>query len=224
MGILDLIFPINCVGCGRTGRYICWQCLEKAPLANLVCPYCEKKSSDGSTHFKCRRKLGIDGIFSIWEYKGAIRDLILMMKYRFVKKIAQELAESAHLFLQERGLFSTDFLLVPIPLHWYKRNFRGFNQSELMGRILSERMGWVFSNNLLFRKGIRAAQSELDRESRIKNIKNAFGIDEKLVDKKSLKKIIIFDDVCTTGSTLKEACLVLKRNGAEIVWGLTIAG
>ena len=73
MGILDLIFPKTCLGCGREGQYICPNCLAKVLLLKPACPYCEKPSIDGFTHIRCKKKYGLDGLTSIYRFEGVIK-------------------------------------------------------------------------------------------------------------------------------------------------------
>ena len=115
-------------------------------------------------------------------------------------------------------------ILIPIPLYWHRKNWRGFNQVEEVGKIVAERIGWGFSSDILIRKAHRRPQTELKGDKRRKNIRGVFSFnsDYRLL-KTENRPLILFDDVYTTGSTLKETGKVLKRNGAKSVWGLTLA-
>jgi len=114
--------------------------------------------------------------------------------------------------------------LVPIPLNKKRSNWRGFNQTELLGRMIASSFGWKFSSNLLLRKKFTKPQAGLGKKERRKNVKDAFAINPQFAKiKNDNLEVVIFDDVFTTGSTLKEACKVLKRNGFKTVWGLVLA-
>jgi predicted amidophosphoribosyltransferase len=108
--------------------------------------------------------------------------------------------------------------------NFLKENFRGFNQSVEIGKAISKKMSWNFFPDLLVRKRLASPQTKLKEEERKENIRGVFAINSNyrslIADHSSL---ILFDDVYTTGATLKEACKVLKGNGAGVVWGLTIA-
>jgi competence protein ComFC len=224
--LLDFVFPKTCLGCGREGSYICPDCLAKVRLAKPICPYCERPSIDGATHIKCQTKLGLNGLISIWEYEGVIRKAILVLKYKYATEIAQLLRNLVIEQFQNSNLkyqISNLETLVPIPLHWHRQNVRGFNQSIEVGKSISEAMNWKFMPDLLIKKQQTISQVELRGEERRKNLKGVFA----LSPHNSLfiipDSIVLFDDVFTTGSTVHEATKVLKRAGAEKVWGLTIA-
>lgn len=220
MDLLNLIFPKTCLGCGKEGKYICSDCLAKVRLARPICPYCEKASIDGFTHIKCARKLGLDGLTAVWEYEGVARKAILSLKYKYSTEVGRELT---NLFIQElltrRNPINVG-VLVPVPLYWYRENTRGFNQSIEVGKVVSAQMGWKFTPDLLVRKKSTIPQVELSGEKRRQNLKGVFALDSRFPLPDSA---IVFDDVFTTGSTLREAAKVLKRVGVKKVWGLTIA-
>ncbi len=223
MGLLDLVFPKTCLGCGRGGAYICPDCLAGVRPAQPICPYCERASIDGVTHIKCQKKLGLDGLISIWEYEGVIRKAILALKYKYVTLIGQELSGC---FLSEIQSQNTRYyipntgVMVPIPIYWHRQNVRGFNQSIEVGKSVAGEMGWEFLPDLLIKKQPTVSQAELKGDERRQNLKGVFALGSKLPLPDS---VILFDDVFTTGSTLREAAKVLKRVGVGKVWGLTIA-
>jgi len=193
-----------------------------------ICPLCEKGTFGGLTHSGCRRPFGLDGLTSIFAYKGVVAKAIKKLKYKFVRDLAEELVELFLSFCGEEKLFSDfchlpDVVLVPIPLHPRRLRWRGFNQAELLGKLIAKNLGIKFVPDLLVRVKDTRPQVDLDRKCRQQNILGAFrkNPNSQFVIRNSL--ILIFDDVWTTGATLKEAGKVLKRNGAKKVWGLTIA-
>ena len=110
--------------------------------------------------------------------------------------------------------------MTSVPLYWHRQNWRGFNQSEEIGKIIAKKLGWGFDNTLLTRKVSKKPQAKLDREERKTNIKGVFKVSG-VLDKD--RPMLIFDDVWTTGSTVKEATKVLKENGVKRVYCLTLA-
>ncbi|KKQ52965.1 hypothetical protein A2865_01975 [Candidatus Woesebacteria bacterium RIFCSPHIGHO2_01_FULL_39_17] len=225
MDLISLIFPKTCLGCGREGKYICRLCIDRIPFLKQLCPYCEKAALDGVTHSKCLKKLRLNGVFSVWAYEGVVRTAILKLKYKFAKEIAKELSEYMAIYLVNQPIFPKNSILTPIPLYFLKENFRGFNQSELIGELLADQMGWNFNSDILIRKRLRRPQTELKGKERRENVRGVFAFNSKhkLTNQPINKSFLLFDDVYTTGSTLKEAAKVLKRRGAGEVWGLTIA-
>lgn len=221
--LLDVIFPRRCLGCGKFGGYLCERCrLSLALHKYTICPVCEKASADGRTHASCRTKYSVDGATFIFAYKSPITNLIKALKYKFGKEIVSILVDCALQEIAKLYIPPKDFSIVPIPLHERRSNWRGFNQSELIGREIAKHMGWNFRNDLLSRPRFRKPQTEVREASKRKdNVRKTFDVNKSLVI--NHKPLIIFDDVWTTGSTMKEATRVLKRNGTKFVWGLTIA-
>ena len=227
MSLLNLLFPKTCLDCGRGGKNICEDCLKKVRTPKSICPECLKPAIDGMTHSKCARPQGLDGLISLWEYDGVIRRAILALKYKFALEVARELSEKAVQSIQTHDslfVIRNSFTLVPIPLYWYKKNFRGFNQVEEIGRLISENLGWKFIPDLIIKPVSTSPQTELKRKARLIHVRGVFSLNPKY---QSLainhRPLVLFDDVWTTGSTLKEAAKVLKRVGVEKVWGLTLA-
>ena len=202
MGIIDLIFPKSCLACGRGQNYICGSCLEKVP------------------------KIGWHGTntFSVWKYAGVIRKAVISLKYKYSTEIAKEIATHAVKRLKSSNLEVKDAVLVPIPLYWKRQNLRGFNQSVEIGKLIAKEMNWRFVSDLLLKKKQTKSQVELKGGERMKNLKGVFEVNP-AYDPKEIKNktLIIFDDVYTTGSTLKEAVEILKTNRLKQTYGLTIA-
>lgn len=217
MGILDLVFPKSCLECGESGFYICNSCSNKVRKLKPACPYCEKASIDGFTHTKCSKKYGLDGLTSIWDYEGVIRKAILTLKYKYATEVGRELTER---FINELTRLDTKIQgdLIPVPIYWHRENVRGFNQSEEIGKLAAQEMGWGFETEILVKTRPTSAQASLTVEERKKNLLGTFR-----VCATPPASVILFDDVFTTGSTLKEAAKTLKHAGVGKVWGLTIA-
>ncbi|TSC53108.1 MAG: putative amidophosphoribosyltransferase [Microgenomates group bacterium LiPW_16] len=103
---------------------------------------------------------------------------------------------------------TVDFVLTPVPLHWWRLRWRGFNQAEILGKMIAEKLEIKFVPDLLTRKKPTRPQVELEGKARRENIAS---------------NILLFDDVWTTGVTLRACGNVLKRAGVKSVWGLTLA-
>lgn len=225
MTIIDFLFPRKCLNCGKEDGYIGVNCLSQVSTVKPICPICERPSIDGMTHSGCKTPLGIDALTSIWVYEGVVRKAILALKYKYATEVAKDLSK---VFI--KSLLATDYLLpaisvlVPIPMHWYRENYRGFNQSEEIGKIVAQDLGWKLTSDLLVKKKSTTPQTDLKARDRSKNIQGVFSPNPRYQPLTiSHKQLILFDDVWTTGSTMKEAAKVLKRGGVERVWGLTIA-
>ena len=228
--ILDLLFPKRCVGCKKLDTYFCKDCITNILQTDLVCPKCEKLAVGGQTHPVCKRKYGLDGLWSLGIYQGSLREAIKQLKYGKVKELAEILVDVTVEYWAKYQPFILDqitkdegvgWAIIPVPLHWWRENDRGFNQSSLIGQTLSKKLGLAYFDAL---KRVRYTkpQVKLKGFSRHQNIRNAFSLSPNILISQS-PNILLLDDVWTTGSTLRECCYVLKRNGAKKVWAITLA-
>ena len=229
--ILDLFFPKKCVGCKKEGSYFCKNCIADILQTDLICPQCGNLSIGGLTHPGCERSFGLDGLWSLGIYKGSLKKAIQKLKYEpaLVRDFAPVLADiivyywkkySPHLFDLVRKN-KNQWVVVPVPLFWFRENKRGFNQSKLLGQILSKKLGLDYCDAL---KRIRYTRSQvkLKGQQRKKNIKDAFAISSNY-DLGTMNYVLLIDDVWTTGSTMRECAKVLKKAGATKVWAMTLA-
>lgn len=227
--ILDFLFPKKCVGCRKIGSYFCTDCIQNIKQTDLVCPKCERLSIGGVTHLACRRRFGLDGLWSLGIYGEPLRQAIQKLKYRYIEELAKILVNITVEYWARYQPFLLDeikksggknWLVVPVPLHWYRQNSRGFNQSGLLAKDFAQKLGLKYEP-ILKRTKYTKQQAKLKGRERSQNIKNAFELDSKFSILNS--QIILVDDVWTTGSTLRECCYTLKRGGAKKVWALTLA-
>jgi len=219
MPILDLIFPKSCVNCGAGGGYICDKCTAQFDPAANKCLGCGLYSVRGTTHTSCTRLSSLAGHRSLWKYSGAVRKAIHALKYRFASDLAGEIARLATLELKNGNVkYAT---LLPIPLHRKRQNWRGFNHAAEVGRLIAVELGWDYRDDVLVRIEAGRPQVGLKKEERLRNIRGKYAVNSSDLEKNGL--IIIFDDVYTTGATIKEAAKALNRAGFKKVWGLTLA-
>lgn len=229
MNLLDLLFPKTCVGCKKYGSYFCAECVKEIKQTELVCPFCERASLGGVVHAACKRKYGLDGLWSLGVYEGSLRTAIQKLKYKWVSEIAKELVDITIEYWAKNSPLLLDkikkdqgksWIVTSVPLHPVRRNWRGFNQSELLAKLFTQKLGLRYEN-LLKRIRNTTPQMKLLSHQRKQNIRNAFELVSNLSSETC--NLLLIDDVWTTGSTLKECCYVLKKSGAKTVWALTIA-
>lgn len=230
MGLLDFIFPKRCVGCGRVGGYFCSRCISSIKLISSnesICPVCEKPAIDGRTHPKCQSKYALDGLTSFFHYDGAIRKAIKAVKYRFIFDLAKEfitLIPSSSLYQVTKPLTNQLTFLVPIPLHPSRLRSRGFNQAEVLGKLVAQRLHVSMMSDILTRVKKTVPQVEMKHQSeRLKNMEGVFGVNKLTIQQINNVTILLFDDVFTTGATMRAAAKVLKQAGATFVWAITMA-
>jgi len=177
-------------------------------------------------HESCKRAYAIDRIVYFYSYSGSIKKAIKSLKYKFAYDLARGIVEGmAQEINQDIIINKKNIILVPVPLHKLRLNKRGFNQAEKLAEVISEKFNWPIEK-LVIRDKNSKPQAEIEHKGeRLINLQSAFSVDPKL---KSLinkdKLYLIVDDVSTTGTTMREVCRVIKRNGAEEVWGLSVAG
>lgn len=227
MSVFDLFFPKRCLGCGKIGRYFCDVCrrpIHSVLLNEAICPVCEKPAIDGATHPRCRTRYSPDGLTSFFHYDGMIRKAVKTLKYRLVSDLTAEFISLIPTStLSQCTMHHSSFnALVPIPLHRMRLMERGFNQAEVLGKVLAVRLHMPMRTDMLRRTKKTIAQVEMNkREDRLRNMAAVFSVDRNV----SLRgaDIILFDDVFTTGATMRSAANVLKRHGVTCVWGVTMA-
>lgn len=209
--ILDMLFPIYCLGCNQSGDFLCPNCLKKIPLNHqIVYP----------------KKSPLFGLLVASFYKQPIlKEAIHKYKYDFVQSLAKPLACLMIKKLNGCHWFKKNYtLIIPIPLYKKRLRWRGFNQAELLASQISQSLNIPLMNNLLIRTKYNLPQVKIkNTEQRKTNIKNAFQINlENQINLKN-KTIILIDDVLTTGATLEECARVLQKAGAKEIWGLVLA-
>ncbi len=224
---LDFLFPKTCLICGKEKTYICQDCLSLIEInERQYCPFCSppKITLDGRTCPSCRRKKYLNGLYFSTTYDNfIIKKLIYEFKYNRLKELSLPLSYLIieHLLALNKNVDFSSFLLIPIPLHKSKLKERGFNQSEEITKHLAAFLNTQFLNNVLVRKRKTFNQATLNKKEREINLKNSFACqNQHLIHN---QKIILVDDIFTTGATIEEGAKTLKKAGAKEVWGMVVA-
>ncbi len=225
--LLDLLFPKYCLSCGSEGNYLCEDCLSTIDILEYqFCPGCQKRLVDGKICPTCKKFIKINGLYFAAPYQNKlVKKMITQFKYEpFVKELKESLSYLIITHLQLCGKKDSDFsefILIPVPLEEKRLKWRGFNQSEEIGKELVKFLKIPLISNLLYKTKQTLPQMELTAEKRKENMKGAFSLKNK--EKISGRKILLVDDVYTTGSTMQECAKVLKEAGAKEVWGVVVA-
>ena len=215
---LDLLFPLNCLGCQREGKVLCASCVDSLPeLKPPFCRVCAQPNALATCHWCLESPPAFDGVRAPYRMEGTVKEAIHNLKYRGLKAAAPELAELLADYLEEHPMPGD--VLTPVPLHARRLRSRGYNQSALLAKELSKKLGLDMDQSLLIRAKNNPPQVSASREERRENVQGSFRCDGP-ADGRS---VILVDDVATTGSTLSACAAVLKAAGASSVWCLVLA-
>lgn len=222
--ILDLLYPVICQGCGKEGSYLCSECQGKIKVPQEFCLSCKRQSFLGRIHPECKKAaLELEGIFVTADYQTkSIQNLIWHLKYHSVAEIAEILSLLMADYFVSRNLldYFATAVVIPVPLFKRRLRVRGFNQAELLAQRFARRLNLEYLP-ILERIRNTKSQVELSEPERLQNVKNAFTV--RPTPALGERKIILVDDVATTGATLNECAKVLKTYEAKEVWGLVVA-
>ena len=225
-GVLQLLYPLRCPVCDRivkpAGEQICLECLGRLKI--LTPPWCmrcgKKLKQEGEYCADCRRK---EHVFrrgrALYEYESAAMPI-----YRFKYGGRREYAEY---FGAQMAEYLGEFIrniqpegLIPIPLHRKRKAVRGYNQAELLARALGRHLDVPVYTGFLVREKNTSPLKYENPQERQNNLKKAFNIARNDV---KLERVIIIDDIYTTGSTMDEAARTLQAAGVREVYFLALA-
>ncbi len=224
------LFPDDCRLCEKPLQLIsripiCADCLAlpKPLAAEFACrlcrtPFLDEYALDGNEVCAvCREgQVNFDATYSFGSYEGPLRQLIHLFKYGKIESLAQPLGV---MIVRALPLDARFDLVLPMPMHWRKQWSRGFNQAELLAGHVAARYGLKPEKHLR-RSRYTRPQASLSETERQKNLKNSFCIHRP--DQVWGKRVLLVDDVMTTGATLREAAGVLKAAGVKSVTALTL--
>lgn len=226
--IKNALFPKYCFGCHKIGTYICPMCESKLrPVSKDICAYCARASYFGLTHPGCYAESRLDGLISFYYYSPLARRLIKAIKYRLVTDAISDLCNTisdetvTKLFFYNSVAPHATF--IPVPLHTKRLALRGFNQSAQLALYFSKKLSIRYDDALIERIKNTKPQAQLKTtRERFLNIKGAFALVHGATSHVHDGNFILVDDVWTSGSTIKEMGRVLKKNGANRVYALTL--
>lgn len=202
--VVNLVFPPRCANCGRVDYQWCPQCSERLLQTPLVAKYRDDLST-------------LAGCVSSGVHEGILRQALHALKYENTRQVAPLLgARLALCLLETEWIIDT---VIPVPLHTTRLKERGYNQAKLIAEGLTGRTALTMSEDGLQRQRFTHTQVGLNREERLENVVDAFIADSFRVRG---QRVLIIDDVCTTGATLEACASALLSAGAEAVYALTV--
>lgn len=221
---LELLYPshANCLGCasplGNEDGILCEACRKRLqPIRDMnvsVCPRCGSPIAVPTEG--CRRCADwqpdeLDAAYCCYVYAPPVNGLIVNFKYNGVYRLEEFLSGQICRMIRETDIPRPD-ALVPVPMHWRRLRQRGYNQAELLARVVAQEMNWEMKA-LLKRSRSTRRQVRLNAQKRRHNLDNAFELEGDV----SGLRILLVDDVLTTGATANRCARLLKRSGAAWV-------
>ncbi len=219
---MEMVFPTHCHLCSRESEeLICKWCRASfRPVEPPLCKYCGTPV-EGVNRDVCEgcrfEHPPYDLCRSVFYYDGAFRESIKLLKFKKQINIAPHIIDpTVEYFRQNEFLFPVD-VIVPVPSNPGSKKYRDYNPSAIFGRFISRESGVPVIESLQFKR-TPEPQHELDYSRRWKNIQNAFQVNSDFKKQMAGKKILLVDDIITTGATVTECSKTLLNSGAKKVF------
>jgi ComF family protein len=208
---IGLFFPRYCAGCedalAKGEELICTRCILEMPRTRY------HLETENPFYQKLRVRLPVQYVVSMFKFvkAGAVQNILHTLKYRNTPELGQLLGK-----IYGNELMASDYagkfdLIVPVPLHESRKRFRGYNQSEEFGKGLGESLMVPCSDEVMKRLQVTTTQTRKSRLRRWENVKEVFAVED--VNSVEGKRILLVDDVVTTGATLEAAGKILLDHG-----------
>ncbi len=226
----EFVFPALCIVCDNSltpkNNWFCQNCLNllKTNRENRkACSLCSQNLDISNCTCELAWDYPFTRIFSIYDFNETIRAVTHLIKYKGKKKLAFELGSVSNSSVPPE-MFDETEICIPVPLHSSRIKSRGFNQSEWFARgILFKKTKIEITNDLLIRKRKTETQTRLNKQDRKKNLQDAFIISTEKCNLIRGKKILLVDDVVTTGATTEACASALLQGGCSSVSVLSVA-
>ena len=221
-GFLDFFFPPLCLGCGTFYEgedSICETCFQK--IEEFAHPFCLNCDSIVPSQSQCPICLKDSALLYVFaDYRPPLKEIIINFKFRGITSPARTFARliSEKFEKQLAGLNAQ--AIAPIPLHAARKNHRGYNQAELLARDLASVTNLQLADNILYRHKRSRPQSRLELKKRQANVSGVFTA---VKCENDIKRVLLVDDVVTTGATVLEDKKCLEKNGYTVVGIMAIA-
>lgn len=218
---LDLLYPPRCVACDRSGAFLCDACARSLTVAAPPrCSRCWRPNAECDPCADCEASPpAYDALRSAFVYEGVARTLVRALKYRGSTVLAEPMALLLAQAVRRHGLEAD--VTIPVPLSGLRKRTRGYNQAEVLARALSRKLELPMWPRALARRRHTSPQAQApDAEARRRNVAGAFACREPGV---AGTRVLLVDDVTTTGATLAACAGALKQAGVTSVCALTFA-
>ena len=225
--ILNIIYPPRCILCQEIipikNNYICKKCsYEDYLIKGNRCEKCSRQIVNTSKKL-CKdcenQNHSYEKGFALFEYKGKIKGALYRLKYAREKEVGKALGNLIVKYYKNEIKNSKIDLIIPVPIHPSKIRKRGYNQAQVIAKQISKDFKIPLRNDILIRIRNTRPQSKLSKKQRANNLVGAFSLN-KPIDK-SVKNILIIDDIYTTGSTIENCSKILKQNADIKIYFVT---
>ena len=216
--VVDIMLPPRCASCQRVGAALCASCVQALVwVEEPICPECGQPQEETAVCNRCRRRPLSLHIRAALRFRATLPETIHQFKYYKKFGLASHLADLM-VRAWPQWAMPVDWVL-PIPLHAERRRERGYNQSALLAHHLAAQLGLPMSEKVLRRVRPTQVQARLTAEERLHNVQGAFSAEPNVAG----RRVLLIDDVCTTGSTLEAAAQTLLGAGALSVAAYCLA-
>jgi len=227
--LLSILYVPSCAACDARvarGAPLCAPCAASLEPISAACPRCAEPLA-GPVSLVCarcrRRPLPIDGIVSPWRYGGELGRALRRLKFERRPDLGRALAPLIAPFLAAAATAAGVDLVVPVPLHWRRLVARGYNQADVLCRHAAAQLAVPCRPRLLRRRRATQPQTGLSARHRARNLDGAFAVPTRSIPLVTGRRVLLFDDVVTTGATLAAAARALRAAGAASVHGFAVA-
>lgn len=225
--LLNVIYPKRCVICDKVLKQkeekICKECKGKVTvITEPVCKHCGKpiwSYEEEYCHDCSKSSFFTKRGFAIWVYDKHMKNSIAQFKYANRREYVDYYVEEMLYYLGNRLSGLQVDALIPVPIHKDKLRYRGFNQAELLAKGVGKKMEVPIYKDILIRGKNTKPQKSLSNKERRQNLKHAFSVSKEGKGKcGELQRVLLVDDIYTTGATIEECAKVLVESGVKEVY------
>ncbi|MCD8082778.1 MAG: ComF family protein [Clostridiales bacterium] len=227
---VNLLFPRRCPVCGEIvtpeRNLICPDCVKKlSPVREPTCRRCGKEVYGDSEEYcvDClRHKRSFESGAALLNYNEAAKKSLAAVKYKNRREYLDFYAAAMDMRFRKQAMSWRAQALIPVPVHPSRRRQRGYNQAEELAGRLSKRWGIPMDGQFLVRSRRTAPQRSLNPSERLLNLQSAFALHPSVAEREPPERVILIDDIYTTGSTVEACARVMKRAGVKEVHFLAV--